>query len=130
MGDMQLEASFEPESLKAFSKNEVTMEVSVENTEDSNLYWGECEISTKPPLSLAHDMQLDTGRMRIGILRPNSKIKKPVKLYTLPNNFPEEYPIKIIVYLYDVDGAIHKRLELNKSISCIQAGKEDAKAHV
>ncbi len=122
MGDIEASVSFEPDSLKAFSKNEVEMKISVKG-DGARTYWCECDINAKAPLSLAHDMALENGRIRIGILKPSGEASKSVKLYTLPNNFPDEYMLKLTVYVYDEDGAIYKRIDSTKPISCVQMDK-------
>ncbi len=113
-----VETRFEPESLKANRRNEATMFMKVSTTDPQKVYWCECDISVSPPLSLAHDKDLDIGRTRVGILKPGSAIEKQVKLYTSPNNFPDHYPVKITAYLYDEDGAIAEREEQSETIKC------------
>ncbi|MGI0100761.1 MAG: hypothetical protein ACREBH_03550 [Candidatus Micrarchaeaceae archaeon] len=113
----KVETKFNPESLKANKRNEATMYLSV-TANDSKAYWCECDITVSPPLSLAHDKELNIGRTRVGILSQNRIIEKPVKLYTRPDNFPDSYPVSVTTYLYDEDGAIAERLEQRESIKC------------
>ncbi len=117
MATIELKTSFEPESLRAFAKNEFKMKMDFFNNDDKT-YWCESDIVAKAPLSLAHDMPLENGRLRIGILKPRSSISKIVNLYTLPNNFPDTYLVKFTIYLYDEDGAISERIEQSSSIEC------------
>ncbi|MCL5680211.1 MAG: hypothetical protein M1465_02640 [Candidatus Marsarchaeota archaeon] len=118
MATIEMKTNFEPNSLKAFMKNELRMKVNFKNTDREHTYWCESDIVAKAPLSLAHDMPLETGRIRVGILKPGTEIIKTVNLYTLPNNFPDDYKIKFTVYLYDDEGAIHERVEETSSIEC------------
>jgi hypothetical protein len=118
MATLEMKTSFEPDSLRAFMKNEFKMRLTFKNIDKEHTYWCESDVIAKAPLSLAHDMPLETGRIRIGILKPESEISKVVNLYTLPNNFPDDYKIKFTVYLYDDDGAIHERVEETSSIEC------------
>ena len=120
MATVELKTSFEPEELKAFMKNEFRMKVEFRNHDPEKTYWCESDIVAKAPLSLAHDMPLENGRIRIGLLKPNATINKVVNLYTLPNNFPDSYRINFVVYLYDEDGTISDRIEEASSIECKQ----------
>lgn len=114
----KLETRFEPEVLAANKKNEATMHLTVTSGENQLNYWCECDILVSHPLSLAPDKELDVGRTRVGILRPNKRIEKQIKLYTRPNNFPDTYNVKVTVYLYDEDGAIAERFEQSEIIKC------------
>jgi hypothetical protein len=109
---------FEPQVLKAYTRNEVTMYVLSKNTDAEKTYWCECDITVKPPLSLAHDKELSIGRTRIGMLKPSGEKEKQIKLYTNSNNFPDEYKLTITAYMYDDDGAIAERLEQESVIKC------------
>jgi hypothetical protein len=115
---VKLETRFEPVSLRANRRNEATMYLSVAVDDGQKIYWCECDINVSSPLSLAHDKELNMGRTRIGIIKPNSKIEKQVKLYTRPNNFPDSYPVSITAYLYDEDGAIAERTVQSERIIC------------
>ncbi|MCL4363369.1 hypothetical protein M1439_02895 [Candidatus Marsarchaeota archaeon] len=123
MSDLSVSAKFIPEKLKAYAKNDVTMVISLNNASKTNHYWCECDVNVKSPLSLAHDRELDTGRTRMGIAHPESKIEKHIKVYTRPNNFPDDYTIKITAYVYDQDGAISERIELPVKIECADEPK-------
>jgi hypothetical protein len=113
-----VETRFDPVSLKANNRNEATMYISIDSSDGSKIYWCECDITVSPPLSLAHDKELDMGHTRIGLLKPRQKIEKQVKLYTRPNNYPDDYPVSIVTYLYDEDGAIAERIEQRERIKC------------
>lgn len=114
----KIETRFDPETLRANKKNEATMYLSVSPSDGAKEYWCECDIIVNPPLSLAYDKELNIGRTRVGILKPNKKLEKQVKLYTRPNNYPDNYPVMITLYLYDEDGAIAERLERSEPVRC------------
>ncbi|MCW6160167.1 MAG: hypothetical protein LVQ95_03720 [Candidatus Micrarchaeales archaeon] len=118
--NVDMDVSFTPQKLRAFSRNEVRMEINLKNLTESSVYWGECEIVVASPLSLAHDIEMNTGKTRIGILKPMGYASKIVKLYTRPNNYPDDYKFKITAYIYDEDGAIAERFDKNLSIECMQ----------
>ncbi len=117
MGNIEIDVSFVPEKLKAFTKNEVQMNIAVKNS-GTEIYWSECDVVLSSPLSLSHDSELNSGRTRIGILKPGQALNRQVKLYTRPNNYPDDYKFSIIAYLYDGDGAVAERLEKKLSIPC------------
>ena len=118
MPNAKVETRFEPVSLKANNKNEAIMYISIQSADDSKIYWCECDITVRPPLSLAYDKELNMGHTRIGMIKPNGKIEKPIKLYTRPNNVPDDYPVSIVAYLYDEEGAIFERIEQSEKIKC------------
>ena len=117
MGNVDVEVSFVPEKLRAFSRNELQMSITLKNI-GSETYWGECDVVLAPPLSLSHDSELNIGRTRVGILNPGLGASKPVKIYTRPNNYPDDYKFSIVAYIYDSDGAISERVEKKLSIPC------------
>ena len=118
MANIDLVARFEPEMLRARSKNEAYLILTLKNADQSRAFWCECDVSVKPPLSLAHDGELNVARARVGILKPGKSIDKKIRLFTRPNNFPDEYPLGITAYIYDEDGAIYERLEKKEAIAC------------
>lgn len=120
MANTEIRVDFTPSKLKAYAKNEVVATISVKNMSDVNTYWCECEVKAMPPLSLAHDSELTTGRIRIGILKPKDTIRKQAKVYTRPNNYPDEYKMSVISFIYDGDGAISERNEHSEHITCVE----------
>ncbi|MCL4379535.1 MAG: hypothetical protein M1160_01975 [Candidatus Marsarchaeota archaeon] len=117
---MDIQASFEPQTLKAYSKNEPYLVLSLKSSDGSAYYWCECDVSVKPPLSLAHDKELNTGRTKVGIVKPNGAISKRIRLFTMPNNFPDDYNVSITAYVYGEDGAIAERADRSVSVPCIE----------
>ena len=79
MAKVQVAVKFDPQTLKAYSRNEATMHLVFESVDSLKQYWCECEIAMKSPLSLAGDRELDAGRTRVGIVRPNESKSKQVK---------------------------------------------------
>jgi len=119
MENIKVGASFKPERLKAYTKNENLMLLTLENSDESHSYWCECKVDVKSPLSLAHDVELNEGITRVGIIKPKSKLEKQVRFYTRPNNFPDNYDLKVTLFVYDEDGAIAERLESKHTIQCV-----------
>ncbi|HIH50564.1 MAG: hypothetical protein ABSE71_02360 [Candidatus Micrarchaeaceae archaeon] len=115
---VKIETRFEPSNLKVNTKTEATMYLAVSTEDSHKSYWCECDINVKPPLSLAHDKDLDLGRTRVGILKGKQKIEKQIKIYTRPNSYADTYPISITAYLYDEDGAIAERVVQEEGIRC------------
>ncbi|MCL5433487.1 MAG: hypothetical protein M1538_00725 [Candidatus Marsarchaeota archaeon] len=117
---VDVDVDLNPSKIKPFTKSEIMLNIKLKNNTLQDLYWGECDIVVASPLSLANDIELNTGRLRVGIIKSSSEMSKQAKLYTRPNNYPDEYKFKIIAYFYDVDGAIAERVEKNISIMCIE----------
>ncbi len=127
LGDIEIGVKFEPDILRANAKNEAFLIISATNGSSSAPYWCECEVSVKSPLSLAMDRELDIGRTRIGISMPGCSIEKKIKLFTRPNNFVDDYPVSIVAYVYEADGAIAERVEKKAFIPCKEMSLEDNK---
>jgi hypothetical protein len=123
LSNIDLNIDFTPSSLRAFTRNEAQMTITLKNL-SGDTYWSECEVVVSAPLSLAHDSELNMGRTRLGILKPLSSISKPVKLFTRPNNYPDEYTFNVVAYVYDSDAAIAERLEKRVSIMCVTDEKK------
>ena len=118
MAKVEISIKFEPETLKAYSKNEAYLVLSLKNSDDSSAYWCECDVSVRPPLSLTHDKELNAGKTKVGIVKPNGELSKRIRLYTMPNNIPDEYPVSVTSYIYDADGAIAEREEKSEKLPC------------
>ena len=118
VANVEIQTEFTPQKMRAFWRNEVQMVVTLKNAA-STTYWSECEIKVVSPLSLAHDSEMNVGRTRIGILKPFGSAKKVVRLYTRPNNYPDEYQFTITAFVYDEDGAIAERVEKRMGIECV-----------
>ena len=118
MAIVEVSASFEPATLKAYSKNEAYLVLSLKSLDGAAPYWCECDVTVKPPLSLAHDKELNTGRTKVGIVKPNGSMSKKIRVYTMPNNFPDDYKASVTAYVYGDDGAIAERTEKSASVPC------------
>jgi len=123
LGNIGIESRVEPNVLRAYFKNEALLSMIFENKYDKIL-WCESEIHVENPLSLAPDKELGVGKTRIGLLKPSEKKEKVVKIYTRPNNFPDDYKFTIVLYAYDEDGAIEERAEYSNTIKCVENGKD------
>ena len=118
MPAVKIETRFEPGSLKVNRRGEVTMHLSISTEDGHKTYWCECDINVKPPLSLAHDKELDLGRTRIGILKGKQQYRKADTALHRPNSYADTYPVSITAYLYDEDGAIAERVVQEEGIRC------------
>lgn len=118
MTNVEIQTEFTPKRMRAFWRNEVQALVTLKSS-SSVTYWGECEIKVVSPLSLAHDSEMNIGRTRMGILKPFGSANKTVRLYTRPNNYPDEYQFTITAFIYDEDGAIAERVEKKIGIECV-----------
>jgi hypothetical protein len=92
--------------------------ITVRNLSDVSTYWCECDVHVASPLSLSHDSEQSLGRMRIGILKPSGIARKQVKIYTRPNNYPDEYTMSVTSFIFDEDAAISERVEHREHIPC------------
>jgi hypothetical protein len=117
MEDFDVKVGFNPRILESGSRNEVVMDISV-RSQDQKPYWCECDIKVSPPVSLAHDKDLPIGRTRIGIVTSVHALTKQVKIYTSQDVVNGDYQITLTVYMYDEDGAISARKEINETIRC------------
>ncbi|MCL5430277.1 MAG: hypothetical protein M1504_02245 [Candidatus Marsarchaeota archaeon] len=120
MAKVEINVEFVPGKLKAFTKNETQMTIVFKSADKDQTYWVECDVVVTPPLSLAYDSEMNMGRTRIGLLKPDSTLSKLVRLYTRPNNYPDDYKLNVVAYVYDEDGAIAERLERPVSIVCVE----------
>ena len=118
MAKTNLEVAFEPEKVRANSKNEVAMTLKLSTGDDKPL-WCECDILVKYPLSLAYDRELKAARSRLGLLKPGKAIEKKVKLYTMPNNSLGQYLVGIVTYAYGEDGVIEDRQQRKAELDCV-----------
>ncbi|MDE1856787.1 MAG: hypothetical protein KGH98_01745 [Candidatus Micrarchaeota archaeon] len=116
--EFRIDTVFSPDTIKAYTKNEVSMTIRITSGDKERSHWCECEVKANPPLSLARDAELGLGKAKVGIVKPSGSIEKRINLYTKNNNYPDEYSLKITAFIYDEDGAIAERIEQNASIQC------------
>ncbi len=117
MVDIEVGAQLVPEKFKALQFNEAELHLDVVS-KDPNPYWVECAVEVQFPLSLAPDKNVPVGRTLIGIFSSGTKREKRVKIFTGSNAQPSTYHIKVTFYVYDADGAIADRKEVQKEVEC------------
>lgn len=118
MAKANLEVIFEPATVKANTKNEVSMTLKLSTSDDKAL-WCECDIYVKYPLSLAYDRELKAARSRLGLVKPDRTIEKKIKLYTMPNNSEGQYLVGVVTYAYGEDGVIEDRQQRKAELDCV-----------
>ncbi len=126
MTNLSIKTILEPSDLKAYSRNEALLLIEISN-QNEQVLWCESEIKVTSPLSLAFDYELNRGFVRIGMMEPNKTKKKKVNLYTRPNNFPDDYKLNILFFIYDKDGVIFERIEHQVIVPCKENKKEEEK---
>jgi hypothetical protein len=119
MEKVETTINFEPATLKAYSRNEAYMTVTVTNMGEDAIYWCELEVHVSLPLSLAPDTEMTKAKTRMGILTKGKPLTKKLKLFTRPNNFPDLYKVALTTYFYGEDGVIAERRDLKGEISCL-----------
>ena len=119
----EINATFEvtPEKIKAFTFNELNLDVSISTT-DSEKYWLEAVFEVPYPLSLAPDKNLTAGKILLGILDKDSKKGKKVKIFAANDVYPNTYKVKMTLFIYDKEGVIAERKEYSKELECGEAG--------
>lgn len=120
MPEISVELSSLPERIRPFTYNELEVRLSIA-TDAAEPYWAECVYEVPPPLSLAPDKSLVMAKSLVGILQKGEKREKRVKVYASNDVYPNTYPLKVTLYLYDKDGAISERKEYTKEIECGEA---------
>lgn len=118
MSNIKISTTFNPTIIKANTMSEVSMNLIIKSSDEDTIYWCESDIEIEEPLSLAPHKRLSKGRRRIGIIRSHSEISQKVNIYSDSTNFPNGYNIKIITYVYGVDGTIVERIETPTTLTC------------
>ena len=121
--------SFEPAVLKAYSRNEAYMTITVSGRGAGPIYWCESEVNVSPPLTLAPDADMLKAKTRIGIIKPSGAATKKLKIYTKATNVPSTYKVSVTTYLYGEDGAIAERGECTAEISAIDPKVQDKRGN-
>ncbi len=112
---------FSPLRLTAQTHSEVELSVEIENTGEEPC-WTECDVVLPEALSLARDRDLSKGRLRIGIINSGEILIGKCKIYAGAKSYPDIFPIKLIVYGFGKDGAIHQREERKTELRCERVG--------
>ena len=114
---MHIKLSTHPSVLFAYSHNYIEVILNVINETKKNL-WFEADIHLSDRISLNPTETLNKGRIRLGILKPKEYIKRSVKVYANSYTNPNTYPLHIILYAYDKNAVIYKRIEKDMSVRC------------
>ena len=111
--------NFDPAILDRRKANEINMSLEFNAPNIDKEYWCECDVAVRAPLSLSHDVFLEKGRTRVGIISPGRKtILKHVKLFSSPAMSSNDYLVTITTYLYDEEGTIADRRDSSEIIKC------------
>ena len=111
------------EIIFAYSTNHTEVIVRVEN-EGKAYLWAEADIQVPESISLAPMTELRKGRVRIGIIGKNEFLEKATRIYAMPTTAPQVYRCGVVLYLYNKDGVIEKRMEKEIDIRCEFRKKE------
>jgi uncharacterized membrane protein len=115
---LNIMTKFYPIRILAHMRNEVELNINVENN-GHQPYWLEADvILPSGVLSLAPDKELLNGRMRGGIVFPNESRIIRCKIYANSGAYPDTYRIKIAAYAYDKEGVIAKREDTTAELRC------------
>lgn len=106
-----------PGVIFAYSPNNIELILRVENT-NGRVTWVEAEVFLPDRLSLGPDSNVLKGRLRLGILERDHALEKTVRIYANNYTKPQMYRCKVILFTYDRDGIIDKRLEKPIDIRC------------
>lgn len=114
---------FTPIRLTSYQRNEVEMEVGVQNGGPQPL-WIECDVKVPSAISLAPDRVLEGGRTRMGIALAGHSVSKKVKIYGGAASYPDDYKISLTFYAYGQDGTIAQRIDHHERLRCVKFGDE------
>lgn len=113
---LRANAKTHPETLYARMHNSVSLIARIENGGETR--WVEAEVQLPEKLSLAADTQLRKGRMRLGIVEKDETLEKSVRIYGNQYTDAQLYNCKLIVFTYDKDGTIDKRIDVSFTVKC------------
>ena len=119
---LRISTKFYPIRILAHMRNEVELNINVENKSNEH-YWLEADaVLPNSVLSLAPDKELLQGRIRGGIVFPEESRTLRCKIYSNSGVYPDTYHIKLIAYAYGKDGAISHRDEATADLRCERVG--------
>ena len=121
---LDIKTSFYPIRLRAHTRNETEMEITVSNNTPNPL-WVECDVKMPEAISLAPDRQLAAGKTRMGIAMPSGKASKKIKIYAGASSYPDTYRIAMTVFAFGQDGVISYRQEARADLRCLRFGEEE-----
>ncbi|MDD5172161.1 MAG: hypothetical protein PHF60_03945 [Candidatus ainarchaeum sp.] len=106
-----------PDVLFGFSNHHVELILRVENENDHPI-WAEAEIAVPENISLSPNNSLRKGRVRIGIIGKNEFLEKAVRVYSGSLTSPQMYKCSAILFVFNKDGVIDKRMERSFNLRC------------
>jgi len=107
-----------PEVLFSYKANYVELISRVENHSEHPL-WAEADVIVPEKLSLSPSgSELRKGRVRIGIVGKNEFLEKAVRIYGNGLTAPQMYHCSVILYIFNGDGVIDKRMEKSIDLRC------------
>ncbi len=118
MPNVEININFDPEIIKKYTTSEISMNIELKLLDEEYNYWCESDIEIEEPLSLAPHKRLSKGRRRIGIIKRNFKRSQKVNIYSDSTNFPNNYALKLVTYVYGEDGVIVDRIETSTELVC------------
>jgi len=121
---LSVSMKFYPMRMAAYTRNEVELEISVEN-KTGDYRWVECDVLLPEAISLAPDKTLTKGRVRIGIIKPGDFATKKMKVYGGASSYPDTYAIRMTAYGFGSDGTISEREEKKHFLRCTRLGEEE-----
>jgi len=129
MPNLELSIESDPQELMAFRRNEldVKLKFALSDVDPSSSYWVETLVEVEPPISLAPDRSLKLGKINVGILSNGVVKEKRFKIFSNNDIYPDTFRIKITTLIYDSDGAVADRKEVNYDVTCINKGEKDGK---
>jgi hypothetical protein len=106
-----------PDVLFANSNHHVELILRVEN-HGSGVAWVEADISVPDTISVSPHSHLRKGKVRIGIISKNEFLEKSIRIYSSSLTAPRMYKCSIVLYSFNRDGVIEKRIEKTINIRC------------
>jgi hypothetical protein len=114
---VNLSLKIHPQVLFCYNANHVDLTVRAENKAGETC-WMEADVHVPEMLSVSPTSKIDKGRVRMGILGKKEFIEKSVKVYANMYTQPQIYRVNVIIYAYDKDGVISKRIEKSIDVRC------------
>jgi len=120
---LNITARFYPVRILALIRNEIDMDVVVEN-KSSEVCWAETAVFLPKELSLSSEKKLAAGRLRVGIIPPNEKATTRCKIYANSQTDPGTYKINLVGYAYDKNGIVLNKDEAKTELRCVRVGEK------
>ena len=123
MPEINADLTLNLERIKAFTSNEFELTLKASTT-SAEPCWVEAVFEVPPPLTLAPDKPLTTGKSLVGIVSAGKAKEKKIKIYSGNDVYPDTYKIKATLYAYDADGAIAERKDFYRELECGEANAQ------